>query len=145
MSSEQAPGPVEAKRTSKVIYTENVNLQLKAGGIQYTIAQYQKELNMLNDRMRDLALEYNSVQAREEAETKLRAEIEAHLKEAGKPQLEVVPSLPEAVAPKPRKAKKSNRDQNLVTEVNQASSQSVSGAVPTQPQQGTDEQSQKKE
>lgn len=121
MSSEQASGPVEAKRTSKVIYTENVNLQLKAGGIQYTIAQYQKELNMLNDRMRDLALEYNSVQAREEAEAKLRAEIEA--------QMRVVPTP----------------DQNLVTEVNQASSQSVSGAVPTQPQQGTDEQSQKKE
>ncbi len=123
--SDQAPSP----RTSQTIQGENANLQFRAGGLQYVIAQNQKELAMINDRMRDLAIEYNGVVAKEKAEADLRREIEDKVKAeaAAKPKLEAVP------------------DQNPVSEVNQATTQGGSETVPTSSPKSPTEQSQKQE
>ncbi len=121
------------KRTSPMINQESANLQLQAGGAQYIIRQKQKELDMLNDRLLDLAIEFHAVKKQEDAEAKLRAEIEAKVRAEEvkpveeKPKLEIV------------------KDQNPSSEVKQASTQSGSEAAPKPSQPSPDEQSQKKE
>lgn len=71
MSQEQTP------RTTANIQNENAQLTFKAGQIQYVIAQSQKDLTMINDKLRDLALEYVQVQAREAEVAKAVAEAKA--------------------------------------------------------------------
>ncbi len=105
-----------SKRTSDTCKQENVNLQLRAGGLQYLIAQNTKDLALLNDQMRDLATEFHKLRQQEDYEAKVRADAEA---------------------------KAATR--NLTNEAKQATTQSGSEAAPTPSQPGPDEQSQKKE
>ncbi len=58
--------PNKKPRTSTEIQNENFQLTVKAGQIQYIVAQHQKDLVRINDCMRDLALEHVQVKAREE-------------------------------------------------------------------------------
>lgn len=69
----EAPKP----RTSGDIQNENAHLTYKAGQVQYVIRQNQKDLDMINDRLRDLALEYVQVKAKEDEVSKLVAEAKA--------------------------------------------------------------------
>ena len=109
------------KRTTQDIQTESTNLQLKAGGIQYTIVQGQKDLNLINERMRDLVTEYHQLKAQEDSEAKIRAEVEAKFKA------------------------EDAKDQNPSIEAKQATTQDVSEAAPKLSPVGTDGQSQKQE
>ncbi len=67
----------KSKRTSSNCQQENVNLQLRAGGLQYLIAQNTKDLAILNDQMRDLATEFHKLKAQEDYEAKVQADAKA--------------------------------------------------------------------
>lgn len=124
------PKDQQTPRTSQTIQAENMQLQLRAGAIQYFIAQHTKELSLVNDQMRDMAIEYAQVKTQEDKEAGIRAEIEAKVKkeaEDAKPKLAVVEA------------------QKPTSEAQQATTQSGSEAAPTPSQDSPDEQGQKKE
>lgn len=67
------------KRTSKHIEQENLQLTVKSGQLQYAIRQSTKDLEAINNRMGDLALEYVAVtnQEREVAQQVAAAQVAA--------------------------------------------------------------------
>lgn len=78
-------GPMsESKKSSQSIQQEYNQLAFRAGNLQYAIRENSKDLDLLNSQMRDLSLEYISVQAEEQ-----KAADAAKAQEA--PKLEAVP------------------------------------------------------
>lgn len=105
MSEQQAP------RTTSTIQAENSQLTYKAGQLQYIARQTAKDLDMINDRLRDLALEYVQVKAKEDevkklveeakakdvADQKAKEDADKAQAEAGRAILQAVPQNPKGV------------------------------------------------
>lgn len=60
----------DTKRTFETIQTEYQQLALKSGHIQYQIYAFSKDLQLLNDQMRDLNFEGAKLKSEEEKEVK---------------------------------------------------------------------------
>jgi hypothetical protein len=56
----------DTKRTFETVQTEYQQLALKAGHIQYQIHALSKDLDLLNDQMRDLNFEGAKIKTEEE-------------------------------------------------------------------------------
>ncbi len=87
--------PPQRKPASQDLANQNVQLQLRAGGLQYMIRQHQKDLDIINDQMRDLAIEYSKLKAQEDEVAKVKAEFLNQ-----KPAQEAKPQLAESQSPK---------------------------------------------
>lgn len=57
-------------RPSKDVQQEYQNLVFKAGNLQYAISQNRKDLEAMNNQLRDLTLEYVSAQEAEKTAPK---------------------------------------------------------------------------
>lgn len=148
------------KRTTADVQRESQHLQLRAGGIEYTIVQGKKDLALIYDRMRDLVTEYHLLKEQEDSEAALRKEIEEQVKKQAEPKVEppkapvpveppkpVVEQLkpaPEAYKPAAEQLKPAGA-QNPTNVEQQVTTQADSGAAQTQPQVDSDGQDQKKE
>lgn len=60
-------------RTSDQVLKEYNNLAFKAGNLQYTVFETQREITAINETLRSLALEYNKVKSAEQAEAAAKA------------------------------------------------------------------------
>lgn len=71
---------MENKRTIEEIQREYGQLCAKAGNAQYQVATIQKEIDLINDRLRDLNLEAAAVQAAEAKAAQEAAKVEEEVK-----------------------------------------------------------------
>lgn len=84
-------------RKSEEVLNEYNNLAFKAGNLQYQISQFTKDLDLINNTLRDLNLEFNQIQKNEaevakKIEEVRKAEAEKAVVADPKPALELVDS-----------------------------------------------------
>lgn len=91
----------DTKRPISEIKAENAQLVYRAGQLQYTLVQTQRDLTSINDRLRDLNFEYlAAVEFERQVAEKMAAEKAKETEALAKAEVEA-PKTPEPNKPEP--------------------------------------------